>query len=127
MQSYFDQIRSSTEYVIWMGKKDRRPRRKKPPADPWLVYMVRCADDSLYTGITKDVPRRCRQHNAGTASRYTRGRLPVAVVYQEEHPDHGSALRREAAIKALSRRHKESMIRLMPSADGGLYRTTRGE
>ena len=55
--------------------------------------------------------RRCRQHNEGSASRYTRSRRPVRLVYQEAHPDRGSALRREAAIKALSRREKEALVR----------------
>jgi predicted GIY-YIG superfamily endonuclease len=68
-------------------------------------------DGSLYTGVTKDVLRRCRQHNAGTASRYTRSRRPVTLVYQEVHPSRSLAQRREAAIKALSRRQKQSMIR----------------
>jgi predicted GIY-YIG superfamily endonuclease len=75
------------------------------------VYVLRCADGSLYTGIAKDVSRRCRQHNAGTASRYTRGRLPAVVVYQEAHASRSVALRREAAIKALSRRQKMALIR----------------
>ena len=77
----------------------------------WFVYVLRCADGTLYTGITTDVGRRCKQHNAGTASRYTRSRRPVRLVYQEPHPDQGSALRREAAIKALSRREKQALIR----------------
>ena len=51
--------------------------------EKWFVYLLRCADGSLYTGITKDVIRRCAQHNAGTASRYTRGRLPVVLMYTE--------------------------------------------
>jgi predicted GIY-YIG superfamily endonuclease len=72
----------------------------------------RCADGTLYTGIAKDVSRRCQQHNAGTASRYTRSRLPVVVVHQEGHASRSLALRREAAIKALTRRQKESLIRL---------------
>ena len=76
----------------------------------WFVYMVRCADDTLYTGITKDLSRRCRQHNDGTASRYTRGRSPVRLVYQEAHASRSLALKREAAVKSLSRRRKESMI-----------------
>jgi predicted GIY-YIG superfamily endonuclease len=84
---------------------------KQRPAGGWFVYLLRCADSSLYTGITTDVGRRCRQHNAGTASRYTRSRRPVRLVYQEAHPDRGSALRREAAIKALSRREKQALIR----------------
>jgi predicted GIY-YIG superfamily endonuclease len=80
--------------------------------DSWFVYLLRCADGSLYTGIAKDVTRRCRQHNAGTASRYTRCRRPVCLVYQEAQPSRSTASKREAAIKALSRREKESMIRL---------------
>ena len=67
-----------------MGRKDRRPKAKRP-GERWFVYLLRCADGSLYTGIAKDVSRRCQQHNAGTASRYTRTRLPVVVVYQEGH------------------------------------------
>ena len=77
----------------------------------WFVYVLRCADGTLYTGITTDVSRRCRQHNDGTASRYTRSRRPTRLVYQEAHPDRGSALRREAAIKALSRREKQALVR----------------
>jgi predicted GIY-YIG superfamily endonuclease len=89
-----------------MLKKGRRPT-----ADPWFVYLLRCADGTLYTGVAKDVSRRCQQHNDGTASRYTRSRLPVVVVYQEAHATRSSALKREAAIKALSRREKLSLIR----------------
>ena len=88
-----------------MPRKDRKPKAR-PSGDEWFVYMVRCADASLYTGIAKDVARRLRQHNAGTASRYTRSRLPVGLVYQEAHPGQSSALKREAAIKAMDRRGK---------------------
>jgi predicted GIY-YIG superfamily endonuclease len=88
---------------------------KKPSSDRWFVYVLRCADGSLYTGITKDMNRRCQQHNDGTASRYTRSRLPVKVVHQEAHASRGSALRREAAIKAMTRREKLAMIRLAAS------------
>ena len=94
-----------------MQKQDRR-QRAKPPGETWYVYLLRCADGSLYTGIAKDVSRRCQQHNAGTASRYTRCRLPVELVYQEVHASQGSALRREAAIKTLSRQQKLSLMRL---------------
>ena len=76
----------------------------------WFVYMLRCADDSLYTGITTDVSRRCDQHNAGTASRYTRGRLPIRLVYEVTLTSRSLALKREAAVKALSRREKETLI-----------------
>jgi UV DNA damage endonuclease len=78
----------------------------------WFVYLLRCADGSLYAGITNDVPRRLKQHNAGTASRYTRSRLPAVLVYQEAQASHSHALRRELAIKSLSRQEKESMIRV---------------
>ena len=83
---------------------------KKKPND-WTVYLLRCADDTLYTGITNDMPRRLRQHNAGKASRYTRARLPVRVVHRESQPTRGDALRREAAIKALTRAAKNQLIR----------------
>ena len=76
----------------------------------WFVYLLRCGDGTLYTGITKDVTRRTQQHNAGTASRYTRSRLPVALVYQESAPSQSLALKREATIKAMSRLDKESLI-----------------
>jgi predicted GIY-YIG superfamily endonuclease len=99
----------SNEYFISMRRKDRRTGTK-PSGKAWFVYLLRCADGTLYTGIAKDVSRRCQQHNAGTASRYTRCRLPVELVHQEAHASQGSALRREAAIKALPRRQKESII-----------------
>lgn len=86
--------------------------KRKKPADPWFVYILRCADGSLYTGIAKDVNRRCQQHKAGTASRYTRSRRPNKLVWQEAHPSRSSALKREAAIKAMARREKMAMIRL---------------
>lgn len=78
----------------------------------WYVYLMRCADGSLYTGISKDVARRLNEHNAGTASRYTRSRLPVQLVHQESHFSHSLALKRELAIKALSRLEKESLIQV---------------
>ena len=76
----------------------------------WFVYMVRCADDTIYTGISNDLSRRLEQHYAGTASRYTRSRLPVELVYQESQTTRSLALKRELAIKALSRQNKESLI-----------------
>ena len=78
---------------------------------PWYVYVLRCADGSLYTGATTDLGRRHARHEAGTASRYTRTRRPTRLVYWEAHPDRGAALRREAAIKALPRSEKLALIR----------------
>ncbi len=89
----------------------------KQVAEPWIVYIVRCADDTLYTGIAKDVERRLEQHNAGTASRYTRSRLPVHLEYQEEQPNQSMALKRELAIKALSRKAKEALIQVVKARD----------
>ena len=80
--------------------------------DTWFVYLLRCADGSLYTGITTNVVRRCEEHNAGAASHYTRSRRPVVLVYQERQGSRSLALKREAAIKALSKAEKESLIRL---------------
>lgn len=76
----------------------------------WFVYILRCGDGSLYTGITTDLERRCAQHIAGRASRYTRCRLPVRLVYQERRRDRPDALRRELAIKALSRTEKLALL-----------------
>lgn len=76
----------------------------------WWVYLVRCRDGTLYAGITTDPERRLKQHNAGTASKYTRSRRPVAMVYRERAKTHGAALRRELAIKKLPRAAKEAFI-----------------
>ncbi len=85
--------------------------------DQWHVYMVRCADGTLYTGITKDIVRRVGAHNAGQGARYTRGRRPVALVYQETAPDHGAALKREFAIKKLSLTAKRVLLNSKPPDD----------
>ena len=77
----------------------------------WYVYMLRCGDDSLYTGITDDVPRRLAAHRAGKGAKYTRGRGPLELVYQEEQPDKSSALKREIAIKRLKREQKLELCR----------------
>jgi putative endonuclease len=75
----------------------------------WTVYLARCRDGSLYTGITTDPDRRLAQHNAGQGAAYTRARLPVTLVYWEVVVDRSSALRREHAIKRLSRAAKEAL------------------
>ena len=82
----------------------------------WYVYILKCADDSFYTGITNDLDRRLTQHNAGKASRYTRSRLPVSREYHEEQPDQSSALKRELQIKALTRKAKEQLIESAPES-----------
>lgn len=82
----------------------------KPHRTLWYIYLLRCSDGTLYTGITKDLTRRCEQHNKGTASRYTRTRLPVKLIYHETRRIQSLALKREAAIKALSRKQKLLLI-----------------
>ena len=76
----------------------------------YLVYILRCGDGTLYTGSTNDLPRRLRAHQAGRGAKYTRSRLPVELVYQEPAADRSAALRREAAIKALTRGEKLALI-----------------
>jgi uncharacterized protein (TIGR02453 family) len=76
----------------------------------WTVYLLRCADGSLYTGIARDAHRRVAQHNAGRGAAYTRPRRPVVLAYTESASTHSAALRREWAIKRLSRREKESLV-----------------
>ena len=87
----------------------------KRAAEIWFVYILRCADGTLYTGITTDLARRAKQHNDGNASRYTRTRLPVKLVYQEPQGSQGSALKREAAIKKLTRRQKLALVTIVPT------------
>ena len=77
----------------------------------WFVYMLRCGDGSLYTGITDDVLRRLEVHRSGKGAKYTRGRGPLELVYQEEVPDKSAALKREYAIKQLRREEKEQLLR----------------
>ena len=72
----------------------------------WYLYMLRCGDGSLYTGITTDVEKRLEAHRAGKGAKYTRGRGPLELVYQEFCGTHGDALRREVQIKRLSRQEK---------------------
>ena len=76
----------------------------------WSVYILRCADGTLYTGIAPDVEKRLQKHNEGKGAKYTRGRTPVELVYQEEWPDRAQASRREYQIKQLSRAEKLSFI-----------------
>ena len=76
----------------------------------WWVYVLRCADRSLYTGVTTDLERRVREHDRGTASRYTRARLPVELVHVERAASRSEALRREVRIKRLPRAGKLLLI-----------------
>lgn len=76
----------------------------------WHLYILRCGDGSLYTGITTDISRRLEAHRQGRGARYTRGRGPLTLCYQEECGTHSDALKRELAVKALTRTEKEALI-----------------
>jgi putative endonuclease len=76
----------------------------------WLVYIILCSDDTLYTGITTDLQRRFDQHSSGTGAKYFRGRKPLQVVYQESGQTRSTASRREREIKALARAEKSILI-----------------
>lgn len=77
----------------------------------WFCYLLECADGTIYTGITNDLDKRLAAHNSGTASKYTRSRLPVQLVYTEPHTNRASASQREAALKKLSRTAKLALVR----------------
>ena len=76
----------------------------------WSLYILRCGDDTLYTGIAVDIDRRFAAHCSGKGARYTRGRGPLTVVYREKCGDHSAALRREYAVKQLTREEKQNLI-----------------
>lgn len=79
-------------------------------AKSWFVYIVRCSDNSLYTGIAIDVEARVTQHNKGKGAKYTRSRSPVELVYTERLNQKGDALRREIVIKKLSSQQKRKLV-----------------
>lgn len=84
--------------------------KKATTRQAW-VYVVECADGTLYTGWTYDIPARLRTHNKGRGAKYTRSRLPVTLRWSEAHPTSSAAMKREAAIKKLTRRQKLRLIR----------------
>jgi putative endonuclease len=86
-------------------------KKRKKRASAWLLYILKCRDGTLYTGITTDLPRRVRQHNDGRASRYTRSRLPAKLIFSEPCRNRSQALKREYAMKRLSRKEKKAYIR----------------
>lgn len=76
----------------------------------WFVYILKCNDGTLYTGITNDLGKRVSSHNKGTGAKYTKTRLPVELVYHEESPDRSSASKREYQIKKLSKKDKLNLV-----------------
>jgi len=82
-----------------------------PPTSPWYLYIVRCADDSLYTGITTDLQRRAMEHNSSKlGAKYTRARRPVELVYHELFEDRSTVSRRESEIKKMTPAQKRLLI-----------------
>ena len=78
----------------------------------WYLYILRCWDDTLYTGITTDVEKRLEAHREGKGAKYTRGRSPLELVYREDCGSHSDALKREIAVKKLTRSQKERLLDL---------------
>ncbi len=76
----------------------------------WFVYIVECSDNTLYTGVATDIEARLAEHNAGRGAKYTRARLPVALVYSEKAKDRSTALRREHVIKRMPTLDKRSLV-----------------
>lgn len=77
----------------------------------YFVYILKCSDGSLYTGITNDVKRRLAEHKSGKGGHYTSSRKVLKIIYTEEHPDKSSALKREAEIKSWTRKNKLNLIK----------------
>ena len=93
-----------TKYLRMIQGMKRRGRKD------WTVYILRCGDESLYTGIAKDVQARVKQHSEGRGATYTRTRLPVKLLYQQDGLTRSEALVREAQIKTMPRSKKEELI-----------------
>ena len=103
-------IRSTREKKTAVQPTAGAARKDAPAPNPWTLYILECGDGTFYTGIAKDPGRRLLQHNAGRASRYTRSRRPVKIIFQEPCGNRSEASIREAAVKSLSRAEKEKLI-----------------
>ncbi len=105
-------------YRSMLRKMEARESQSPAPAAEamWWLYILRCRDESFYTGVTTDIDRRCREHEAGRASRFTRTRRPVVLVYQETCGTRSQALSRECAVKSMGRKGKEALVAGGPAA-----------
>ena len=86
------------------------PEKEHAMESIWYLYILRCGDDTLYTGITTDVEKRLEAHRSGKGAKYTRGRAPLELVYRETCGSHSEALKRELEVKKLSREEKLSLL-----------------
>ena len=94
--------------------------RDEPSIMPWSVYLLGCRDGTLYCGVTTDLEKRVAAHNAGKGAKYTATRRPVRVVWSEPAADRSAALKREHALKRLTRRQKLALIRAPISREGAV-------
>jgi len=92
------------------GMKRKAGKKKKVRKEKWILYIIRCSDLSLYTGITKNLDRRFKMHSEGRGARYTRSRLPLEIVYHEMCKSRTDALVRECAVKALPKSRKLELV-----------------
>jgi len=90
-------------------EEKEKASKKRSPKDPWMLYILECTDGTFYTGIAKDLDKRLVKHNKGKASKYTRTRRPVKIIYKEKCKSRTKALVRECEVKALSRSGKEKL------------------
>jgi putative endonuclease len=94
--------------IFRMAGRKRATKKMEPR---WFLYILKCKDNTFYTGITTDLERRLTQHNDGSASRYTRSRKPVKMVYNENCDGHSAALKRECEVKKLTREEKKRLVK----------------
>jgi len=92
------------------GMQRNQKKTPKKRAEKWFLYMLRCTDASLYTGIAKDIDKRFKVHSSGKGARYTRARLPVEIVYRETCESRTDALVREFKVKKLSPKRKRTLV-----------------
>lgn len=93
-----------------MQENEKTARKNKKKREKWFLYILRCVDGSLYTGITNDLDRRVKMHGDGKGAKYTRSRRPVTIVYSENCKGRTAAMVRECAVKALPRSKKNELI-----------------
>ena len=80
--------------------------------EPWYLYMLLCVDNTIYTGVAKDLPKRLAKHAIGKGAKYMRSRLPFTLIHSETLPDHGSALKRELEVKSFPRKKKLALAKI---------------
>ncbi len=99
-------------YRSMLRKMEAREGQVPAPAvaATWSLYILRCGDESFYTGVTTDIDRRLREHETGRASRFTRARRPVVLVHQETCGTRSQALSRECVVKSMGRKGKEDLV-----------------